>query len=102
MGNMDKTFYARFIPVAKDTVLDLTVDGENVSTTFTVSEYAQLSMDVNSHSLPKISVKGLPAGMKFTAKPIYKKGSKTEIEVPANTIYGAPTKPGLLEVQVSL
>ena len=102
MGNMDKTFYARFIPVAEDTVLDLTVDGENVSTTFTISEYAQLSLYVDSLSLSKISVKGLPAGMKFTAKPIYKKGSKTEIEVPANTIYGTPTKPGLSTVIVSL
>ena len=102
MGNEDKTFYARFIPVAADTLLDLTVGGENVPTTFTISEYAQLSLDVDSLSLPKISVKGLPAGMKFTAKPIYKKGSKTEIEVPANTIYGAPTKPGLAKVQVPL
>jgi uncharacterized repeat protein (TIGR02543 family) len=102
MGNEDKTFYARFIPVAADALLDLTVDGENVPTTFTISEYAQLSLDVDSLSLPKISVKGLPAGMKFTAKPIYKKGSKTEIEVPANTIYGAPTKPGNAEIQVSL
>ena len=102
MGNTDKTFYARFIPVAEDTVLSFTVDGEDVPATFTVSEYAQLSLDVDSFSLPKISVKGLPAGMKFTAKPIYKKGSKTEIEVPANTIYGAPTKPGGAEIKVSL
>ena len=40
--------------------------------------------------------------MKFTAKPIYKKGSKTEIETPANTIYGAPTKPGMYKIAVSL
>jgi hypothetical protein len=40
--------------------------------------------------------------MKFTAKAIYKKGSKTEIETPANTIYGAPTKPGMYKVSVSI
>ena len=102
MGNEDKTFYARFIPAVEDSLLDLTVNGKTVPTTFTISEYAQLKFDVDSLSLPKISVKGLPAGMKFTAKPIYKKGSKTEIEVPANTIYGAPTKPGNAEIQVSL
>ncbi|MBR3923238.1 MAG: InlB B-repeat-containing protein, partial [Kiritimatiellae bacterium] len=102
MGDEDKTFYARFIPAVEDSLLDLTVNGKTVPTTFTISEYAQLKFDVDSLSLPKISVKGLPAGMKFTAKPIYKKGSKTEIEVPANTIYGAPTKPELKTVTVSI
>ena len=102
MGTSDKMFYARFAPSANDTILDLTVDGYDVPETFTVSEYAQLALDVESLSLPKISVKGLPAGMKFTAKPIYKKGSKTEIEVPANTIYGTPTKPDRRMVSVSI
>ena len=49
-------------------------------------------------SLPTVKVTGLPAGLKFTAKPIYKKGSKTEVEVPANTIYGTPTKSGVYTV----
>ena len=40
------------------------------------------------------TVTGLPPGMKWTAKDIYKKGSTTEVEVPANSVYGAPTKPG--------
>ena len=102
MGEADKMFYARFEPAANDTKLDLTVDGSAVPETFTVSEYAQLALDVESLSLPKISVKGLPAGMKFTAKPIFKKGSKTEIEVPANTIYGTPTKPDRRMVSVSI
>ena len=39
----------------------------------------------------KVKVAGLPTGLKFTDKDIYKKGSKTEVEVPANTIYGAPS-----------
>ena len=102
MDTSDMMFYACFVPTASDMELALRVAGNVVPTTFTVSEYAQLALDVESHSLPKISVKGLPAGMKFTAKPIYKKGSKTEIETSANTIYGAPTKPGMYKVSVSL
>jgi len=39
----------------------------------------------------KIKVAGLPAGLKFTDKDIFRKGSKTEVEIPANTIYGAPS-----------
>ncbi len=48
-------------------------------------------------SLPTVKVAGLPSGLKFTAKDIMVKGSKTEVDIPANTIYGAPTaasKPG--------
>ncbi len=39
----------------------------------------------------KVKVAGLPTGLKFTDKDIYKKGSKTDVEIPANTIYGAPS-----------
>ncbi len=39
----------------------------------------------------KVKVSGLPTGLKFTKKDIYKKGSKTEVEIPANTIYGVPS-----------
>ena len=46
-----------------------------------------------------VKVAGLPAGLKFTAKDIMKKGSKTEVDIPANTIYGVPTaKPGAYTV----
>ena len=45
-----------------------------------------------------VKVAGLPAGLKFTAKDIMKKGSKTDVEVPANTIYGVPTKAGTFTV----
>ena len=45
-----------------------------------------------------VKVAGLPAGLKFTAKDIMKKGSKTEVEIPANTIYGVPTKAGTYTV----
>ena len=40
------------------------------------------------------SVAGLPAGMKWTAKDIMHKGSKTDVEFSANSAYGTPTKPG--------
>ena len=49
-------------------------------------------------SLPKVKVKGLPSGLKFTAKNVYKKGSKTEVEYPANTIYGTLKKSGVYTV----
>ena len=45
-----------------------------------------------------VKVTGLPAGLKFTAKDIMKKGSKTEVEIPANTVYGVPTKAGTFTV----
>lgn len=108
MGANDKTFYARFEPVAADTNLNLTVGGVAITPedtplkSFTVGSATNLPLVIDSLSLPKAAVKGLPAGMKFTDKPVYKKGSKTEIEVPANTIYGTPTKPRVYKVSVSL
>ncbi len=45
-----------------------------------------------------VKVTGLPAGLKFTAKDIMKKGSKTEVEILANTVYGVPTKAGTFTV----
>lgn len=108
MGEADKMFYARFELVAADTNLNLMVDGvavvpgENPLKSFTVGCATNISLAVESLSLPKISVKGLPDGLKFTDKPVYKKGSKTEIETPANSIYGTPTKPGVYKVSVSL
>ena len=112
VGEDDKTFYAMFKPAEDDDVLMLLVnDGtedswidpdEEELETFTVEGEQHLKLTVLSASLPKVSVKGLPSGMKFTGKPVYKKGSKTEIEYPANTIYGTPTKPGVYKVSVSL
>ena len=105
MGATNKTFYARFVPAEEDHLLTLTVKGKKItdgSHTFMVDGLSVLTFDVGSNSLPKVSVKGLPAGMKFTTKPVMKKGSKTEVEYPANTIYGTPTKPGIYTVTVSL
>jgi hypothetical protein len=87
---------AKFIPIADD-VADIS---------FTMYDEYKLGMAIEPvlinvsgcTSLPTVKVTGLPAGLKFTAKPIYKKGSKTEVEVPANTIYGTPTKSGVYTV----
>ena len=49
---------------------------------------------VDMTSVSGCAISGLPSGFKYTDKPIFKKGSKTEVEIPANTIYGTPTKPG--------
>jgi len=48
-------------------------------------------LTARAESGAKLKVAGLPAGLKFTDKDILKKGSKTEVEIPANTIYGVPT-----------
>ena len=39
------------------------------------------------------SVSGLPSGMKWTAKDVIDSKTKA-LKVPANSVYGAPTKPG--------
>lgn len=108
VGEEDLILYARFVPSAADTNLSLAVDGVPVSpdddplASFTVGGATNLPFVIDSLSLPKVSVKGLPAGMRFTNRPVYAKGSKTEIETPANSIYGTPTKPGVYRVSVSL
>ena len=104
-----EAIYAKFVTAEDDTLLTLAVyeDGNKTeigdsSATFRVDGPKELIFDIGSNSIPKATVKGLPAGMKFTAKPVMKKGSKTEVEYPANCIYGAPTKPGVYTVTVSL
>ncbi|MBR6733909.1 MAG: putative Ig domain-containing protein [Kiritimatiellae bacterium] len=53
--------------------------------------YVEWPVAASALSETKVKVAGLPAGLKFTDKDIMKNGSKTEVEIPANTIYGAPT-----------
>ena len=104
-GAADATLHACFVPAEEDQVLTLTVQNkvnDEISETFTINGKAEFALLVDSKSLPKVSVKGLPAGMKFTATPVMVKGSKTKVEYPINTIYGTPTKPGVYTVTVSL
>ena len=68
-------------------------EGEPVSLETNVTAGVHLEWPIAADALSQTTVKvsGLPSGLKFTAKDILKKGSKTEVEIPANTIYGAPT-----------
>ena len=54
-------------------------------------------------SLPKVAVSGLPSGLKFTAKPVTAKvNGVTVTNVPANTIYGAPTAASSIDKTTNL
>jgi hypothetical protein len=63
--------------------------------------YLQWPVAADALSQTTVKVSGLPSGLKFTAKDIMKKGSKTEVEVPANTIYGAPTAASKIDSKTS-
>ena len=82
----DETIYAKFVPAADD-VANLTIANIAEGEVFTVNGEWQKKIEVNSYSLPTVSVKGLPAGLKFDAK--------------ALTISGKPTKPGTYAVELS-
>ncbi len=64
--------------------------------------YVSWQISAEALSAAAVKVSGLPAGLKFTAKDIMKKGSKTEVEVPANSIYGVPTKAGPYVVKITV
>ena len=97
----DVTFTAMFITKEEDERnIKLAFNGADMSgasaatpmsTNITCGVALAWPVAVSALSEPKVKVAGLPAGLKFTDKPILKKGSKTEVEVPANTIYGAPS-----------
>lgn len=97
----ETTFYARFVPVAADRASIATVieteglgplpEEGTVETSVPCGVALRWPVAAEALSLPTVRVSGLPAGLKFTAKDVMRKGSKTEVEIPANTIYGAPT-----------
>ncbi len=98
----DATFYACFITAEEDKAsIELSVDGEglssatdgspSMSTNIWAGVYLEWPVAASALSAPAVKVTGLPAGLKFTAKDIMVKGSKTEVAIPANTIYGAPS-----------
>ena len=66
----------------------------------TKKEIFSIALSATGGSRPTLSVSKLPSGLKFTAKDILVKGSKTEVDIPANTIYGTPTKSGIYSAQV--
>ena len=85
------TFYAHWdytgIALAVNGI-ELDSSGVSLTTNLVCGVAQAWSLDAGGSA---IKVAGLPAGLKFTAKDIMKKGSKTEVEIPANTIYGAPS-----------
>ena len=105
MPAVDRTIFAKFLPATEDTGITLVVDGYEVTsdasgTMFNTSGGLTLALDVESVSVPKITVSGLPAGLKFTAKQVLNKDKAVIAE--ANTIYGTATKPGTYVVTAKL
>ena len=111
MPEEDVALYAKFVTAEEDAAsIALSVDalgGEIspeaiISVTNTCGVALKWSVAADAFSQPKVTVSGLPAGLKFTAKDIMKKGSKTEVEIPANTVYGAPTAESRLDAKTGL
>ena len=111
MPEEDVALCSKFITAEEDAAfIALSVDalgGEIspeaiISVTNTCGVALKWSVAADALSQPTVAVSGLPAGLKFTAKDIMKKGSKTEVEIPANTIYGAPTAESKLDAKTGL
>mgnify|MGYP004645949561 CR=1 FL=1 len=102
-ADRDATYFAKFITVQEDlAAIALSVDGVALSATEAFATNLICGVAVNwpivSSGLSETTVKvaGLPSGLKFAAKPVTSKvgTGKDAIlvtNVPANTIYGAPT-----------
>ncbi|MGN0826382.1 MAG: putative Ig domain-containing protein [Kiritimatiellia bacterium] len=96
---------ARFVKAEEDSSIAFRVKGIEVETdpsasVFYVADGLPLDLDVQSTSVPKVSVSGLPSGLKFTAKQLLNKDKSVLAE--ANSIYGTATKPGRYVVTVKL
>ena len=111
MPSNDVALVAKFVTSAEDAAsVSLGVDafggeleqGATVFVTNLCGVALEWSIAANALSQPTVAVSGLPAGLKFTAKDILKKGSKTEVDIPANTVYGAPTAESKLDAKTGL
>lgn len=106
MPDADKTLYAKFITAAEDAAnISLKVNGVDLAagsanppypTNVMCGVYFEWPVAATTLSLATVKVTGLPAGLKFTDKPITSKigtGAAAVVvtNVPAFTIYGAPT-----------
>ena len=104
MGESDVEYTAKFVTADEDKAsitLALAMGAEaeafglSTNEIVSVTNFCGVAMSwqlaAEALSATTIKVAGLPSGLKFTAKDILKKGSKTDVEVSANTIYGAPT-----------
>ena len=104
-GGADRSIFAKFVPVAEDKArLAVRVEDEEVAEIACApkAEIGPIVLDVcDSSSLPTVTVKGLPAGLKFTAKRLV--GRDGSVLAEANTIYGsAPAKSGVYEMVVTV
>ena len=107
MGEEDVDLYARFVTAGEDAgsivatfngaVMSSPPDGSPaITTNVWAGVYLEWPLASEALSQTTIKVSGLPSGLKFTAKPVTSKvgSGKTAVtvtNVPANTIYGAPT-----------
>lgn len=93
----DVALAASFIPAAEDWAA---VDGDFPAECATGASAEPVALAVTGGSLAAVKVAGLPAGMKFTAKPLTVKATKTApgATYAANTVYGTPTKSGVYTV----
>ena len=94
---------AEFVPVANDVAEISPMRGATVVSEVTCTpktEIEPIVLDVvNCKSLPKVTVKGLPPGLKFTAKKLITRDGSV---LKANTVYGAPTKSGVYELTATV
>ncbi len=111
----DSKFYACFITAEEDKAsIALEVNGESLSsatggspsmsTNIWAGVYLEWPVAADALSGATVKVAGLPAGLKFTAKPVTSKvGSGKDAvvvtNVPANTIYGAPTSASKIDAK---
>lgn len=95
MGDEDVLATASFIAAADDWVElhDCFGEGEEF---VTGGAFTPVTIPVESGSLAKLKVRGLPAGLRFTAKPLTVRGTGSTL--PANTIYGKPARSGVYTV----
>ena len=102
MGTSNASLFAKFVAVEDDAAaLAVPAVGEVVPKT----AIEPIALDVSGCvSLPKVTVKGLPPGLKFTAKALDVKATKTTpaAHYAANTIYGTPTKSGVYAATVTV
>ena len=96
-GDADMTAHAAFIPVEEDWA---EVSGTLPAECAKGAAIAPATLAARGGSLVAVKVTGLPAGLKFTAKPLTVKATKTApaASYPANTVYGTPTRSGVYTV----
>ena len=105
MPEEDVSVYAYFVPSEVDADIELAIDGSKVmedpsKTVFNTAGALSLALGVESVTVPKIVVSGLPSGLKFTDKQVLNKDKSVLAE--ANMVYGTATKPGTYIVTVKL